>query len=108
MTGTFLTEAQWLKVGKNIKPGVRELIIKKDLYGNAVVRIMRIDGVAVKNLKGNVVEFPIKATPEKVKSVELFNRFIEAARKVGLDIGVTLGLIELVDEGDDADGDLSE
>lgn len=106
----ILTEAQWMKVGSMIqgKHGIREIVIDKDLYGNAKVQVIGNDGVTVKNLQGNVIQFPIRNTPQNIKRVDLFNRFIAAAKNVGIEIGITLGVIEEFEEfEEDEDGEES-
>ncbi len=98
----LLTVAQWGKVLPLLKSGAKELVIHKDeSTGSAFVVVYGTDGVACKCLKGNVIQFPIKMTPRKSKAIDLWNRFVRMSEKLGLEICLTLGVVEDFSEEED-------
>jgi len=98
----ILTDSQWQKVGRLLKThkGVKEIVIDKDLYGNAKVQFIGPDGdVIVRSFKGNVVQFPVKYIPEPEPENNNRTKFHHFMSKAKEKIVVFLGIDE--DEGVD-------
>lgn len=106
---SFLTDDQWHKVGAIISatPGVKEIVVKKDAFGNADVNFCGKECFKHKHLPGNVIQFPVdRMAPPPARILDrILDGIAEFMQDVYLDLGTFLGFVE--DEGEEVGQNVS-
>jgi|GEM_PF-5983034 hypothetical protein len=94
----FLTDNQWNKVGAVVSanPGMKEIVVNKDAFGNADVDFYGYKGFQHKHLRGNVIQFPEDrmAKPEPSRIERVLDGIADFMQSIYIEIGVVLGFLE--------------
>ena len=94
----FLTDTQWSAVGAVVSanPGLKEIVVNKDAFGNAKVDFNGEECFQSKRLKGNVIQFPLDrmAPPKPSRFVRILDGIADAMQDFYIDLGIILGFLE--------------
>ena len=94
----LLTDKQWKKVGTVISanPGMKEIVVSKDVLGNAEVDFHGHRNYVHKRLQGNVVQFPTDhmVPPEPNRFERVLDKIEDWLQEAYIQIGIDLGFLD--------------